>query len=106
MNLCDNPTEVSVGSAWLEDHEVPRVPIIVTANDLSTMYAPLLRDGRMDKFYWEPDAGELAEASSRAVCGTDDRDGMRGRTRVLKKSAGDGGRRDGDREMGLVMADG
>ncbi len=31
-----------------------RVPIIVTGNDFSTLYAPLIRDGRMEKFYWEP----------------------------------------------------
>lgn len=39
-----------------------RVPIIVTGNDLSTLYAPLLRDGRMDKFLWEPTAEDKAEA--------------------------------------------
>jgi ribulose bisphosphate carboxylase small subunit len=27
----------------------------VTGNDFSTLYAPLIRDGRMEKFYWEPD---------------------------------------------------
>jgi hypothetical protein len=32
----------------------PRVPIIVTGNDFSTLYAPLIRDGRMEKFYWAP----------------------------------------------------
>lgn len=37
-----------------------RVPIIVTGNDLSTLYAPLLRDGRMDKFLWAPDAADKA----------------------------------------------
>eukprot|EP00667_Euglena_gracilis_P006982 EG_transcript_7045 len=37
-----------------------RVPIIVTANDLSRVYAPLLRDGRMEKWYWEPTAEEKA----------------------------------------------
>ncbi len=52
MNLCDNPTRVSVGQAWREADIVKRVPIIVTGNDLSTIWAPLLRDGRMDKFYW------------------------------------------------------
>jgi len=26
----------------------------VTGNDLSTLFAPLIRDGRMDKFYYEP----------------------------------------------------
>ena len=33
---------------------IRRVPIIVTGNDLSTLFAPLIRDGRMSKFYWEP----------------------------------------------------
>jgi hypothetical protein len=26
----------------------------LTGNDLSTLYAPLVRDGRMEKFYWVP----------------------------------------------------
>ena len=34
--------------------ENPRVPIIVTGNDFSTLYAPLIRDGSMEKFYWAP----------------------------------------------------
>ncbi|VAH92404.1 unnamed protein product [Triticum turgidum subsp. durum] len=34
--------------------ENPRVPIVVTGNDFSTLYAPLIRDGRMEKFYWAP----------------------------------------------------
>ncbi|WP_353836015.1 hypothetical protein, partial [Acinetobacter baumannii] len=34
--------------------ENARVPIIVTGNDFSTLYAPLIRDGRMEKFYWAP----------------------------------------------------
>ena len=25
-----------------------------TGNDFSTLYAPLIRDGRMEKFYWAP----------------------------------------------------
>lgn len=32
----------------------PRVPIVATGNDFSTLYAPLIRDGRMEKFYWSP----------------------------------------------------
>ncbi|KAG6555145.1 hypothetical protein Mapa_003180 [Marchantia paleacea] len=54
MNLCDNPTRVSVGQEWREADIVKRVPIIVTGNDFSTLWAPLIRDGRMDKFYWQP----------------------------------------------------
>ena len=30
------------------------MPIIATGNDFSTLYAPLIRDGRMEKFYWSP----------------------------------------------------
>ena len=35
------------------------MPIIVTGNDLSTLFAPLVRDGRMAKFYWEPSRSDL-----------------------------------------------
>ena len=36
-----------------------RVPIIVTGNDLSKIFAPLVRDGRMAKFYWQPSRTDL-----------------------------------------------
>lgn len=52
MNLSDNPTRVSIGQDWREGDVINRIPIIVTGNDFSTIYAPLIRDGRMDKFYW------------------------------------------------------
>mmetsp|Transcript_22248 Transcript_22248/g.37262 ORF Transcript_22248/g.37262 Transcript_22248/m.37262 type:complete len:439 (-) Transcript_22248:185-1501(-) len=52
MNICDSPTNVQMGDYLHRD--CPRVPIIVTGNDFSTVYAPLVRDGRMDKFYWQP----------------------------------------------------
>ncbi|KAL3835444.1 hypothetical protein ACJIZ3_010180 [Penstemon smallii] len=54
MNIADNPTRVSIGQVWRESDITNRVPIIVTGNDLSTIYAPLIRDGRMDKFFWQP----------------------------------------------------
>lgn len=52
MNLADNPTRVSIGQKWRESDITNRVPIIATGNDFSTLYAPLIRDGRMEKFYW------------------------------------------------------
>jgi len=55
MNLCDHPTRVSIGQDWMADDIIRRIPIIVTGNDFGTMYAPLLRDGRMEKFYWKPE---------------------------------------------------
>lgn len=30
------------------------MPVVATGNDFSTLYAPLIRDGRMEKFYWSP----------------------------------------------------
>ena len=52
MNLSDNPTRVSVGQDWRESDVTNRIPVIFTGNDFSTIYAPLIRDGRMEKFYW------------------------------------------------------
>ncbi|KAJ9178880.1 hypothetical protein P3X46_010727 [Hevea brasiliensis] len=59
MNLSDNPTRVSIGQDWRESDVTNRVPIIVTGNDFSTIYAPLIRDGRMEKFYWQPDREDI-----------------------------------------------
>jgi hypothetical protein len=53
MNLADNPTNVQLPGVYVKE-EIPRVPIICTGNDFSTLYAPLIRDGRMEKFYWSP----------------------------------------------------
>ncbi|KAG8066528.1 hypothetical protein GUJ93_ZPchr0004g39449 [Zizania palustris] len=59
MNLVDNPTRVSIGQTWRESDVTHRVPIIVTGNDFSTLYAPLIRDGRMEKYYWQPDSEDI-----------------------------------------------
>jgi len=53
MNIADNPTDVQLPGSY-DSNPIRRVPIIVTGNDFSTLYAPLIRDGRMEKFYWEP----------------------------------------------------
>ena len=54
MNIADNPTDVQLPGSY-DSTPLHRVPIIVTGNDFSTLYAPVIRDGRMEKFYWEPD---------------------------------------------------
>lgn len=54
MNIADNPTNVQLPGSY-DAEPVQRIPIIVTGNDFSTLYAPLVRDGRMEKFFWEPD---------------------------------------------------
>lgn len=53
MNIADNPTNVQLPGVY-NTEEIPRVPVICTGNDFSTLYAPLIRDGRMEKFYWAP----------------------------------------------------
>jgi ribulose bisphosphate carboxylase small subunit len=53
MNIADNPTNVQLPGNY-NNEPTRRVPIIVTGNDFSTLYAPLVRDGRMEKYYWEP----------------------------------------------------
>jgi ribulose bisphosphate carboxylase small subunit len=57
MNIADNPTNVQLPGSY-DETPLHRVPIIVTGNDFSTLYAPLIRDGRMEKFYWEPDRSD------------------------------------------------
>lgn len=54
MNIADNPTNVQLPGSY-EIEPIQRIPIVVTGNDLGTLYAPLTRDGRMEKFFWEPD---------------------------------------------------
>jgi len=53
MNIADNPTNVQLPGVY-KNEEIPRVPIVCTGNDFSTLYAPLIRDGRMEKYYWNP----------------------------------------------------
>ena len=54
MNIADTPTNVQLPGSY-DDKPIQRVPIIVTGNDFTTLYEPLVRDGRMEKFYWQPD---------------------------------------------------
>jgi ribulose bisphosphate carboxylase small subunit len=57
MNIADNPTNVQLPGSY-DSEPIQRIPIVVTGNDLGTLYAPLTRDGRMDKFFWEPDRAD------------------------------------------------
>jgi len=54
MHLVDYPNSV-------EGHETERVPIIVTGNDFTKLYAPLMRAGRMTAFEWIPSLDERVE---------------------------------------------
>ena len=57
MNIADRPTDVQLPGSY-DATPLHRVPILVTGNDFSTLYAPLIRDGRMEKFYWQPDKND------------------------------------------------
>ncbi len=57
MNIADDPTNVQLPGSY-DDKPLNRIPIIVTGNDFSTLYGPLVRDGRMDKFLWDPDRND------------------------------------------------
>ncbi|AGY59082.1 AAA family ATPase [Gloeobacter kilaueensis] len=59
MAIADNPTNVQLPGSY-DAKPLPRIPIVVTGNDFSKLYAPLTREGRMDKFYWEPTPAELS----------------------------------------------
>ena len=54
MHLVDYPTQV-------EGKDTLRVPIIITGNDFTKLYGPLVRAGRMESFEWIPTDDERAE---------------------------------------------
>lgn len=55
MHLADYPTQV-------EGQATRRVPIILTGNDFTRLYAPLRRPGRMRIFTWQMEFHERAQA--------------------------------------------
>jgi SpoVK/Ycf46/Vps4 family AAA+-type ATPase len=51
MHITDYPTVV-------DNRDTPRIPIILTGNDFTKLYAPLIRAGRMVSFEWIPTIDE------------------------------------------------
>ena len=68
MHLCDDPTVI-------DQTRVHPVPIIVTGNDFSVLYGPLLRHGRADLFEWVPSEEERMVVVKRILgeCGLSDK---------------------------------
>ena len=60
MHLADSPTQEA-------DRTLRRVPVFVTGNDLSKVYAPLRRPGRMRPFFWLPTEAERQEIVERIM---------------------------------------
>lgn len=57
MHLVDYPTSV-------EGKETLRIPIVITGNDFTKLYEPLVRAGRMTAFEWLPNQEERIEIVS------------------------------------------
>jgi SpoVK/Ycf46/Vps4 family AAA+-type ATPase len=57
MHLVDYPTSV-------ENKETLRIPIVITGNDFTKLYEPLVRAGRMTAFEWIPNIDERVEIVS------------------------------------------
>jgi hypothetical protein len=57
MHLVDYPNSV-------EGQDTYRVPIVMTGNDFSRLYEPLMRAGRMNAFEWSPNFEERIELIS------------------------------------------
>jgi SpoVK/Ycf46/Vps4 family AAA+-type ATPase len=62
MHLADSPQEAA-------GKTLRRVPVFITGNDLSKVYPPLRRPGRMRAFPWLPTAGERSAIVSEIVGG-------------------------------------
>jgi hypothetical protein len=58
MHFVDYPTKV-------EGQDTKRVPIIITGNDFTRLYEPLVRAGRMTSFLWKPNIEEKIEIAAR-----------------------------------------
>lgn len=54
MHLADFPHDV-------DGRKVKRVPVVVTGNDFTKLYGPLVRPGRMRSFPWQPTSAEKAD---------------------------------------------
>jgi len=66
MQICDRPyrdlvAHNEIGAEYRIIEDIPRVPILVSANDLTSTYAPLWREGRMAKFYYQPTRTDKVE---------------------------------------------
>lgn len=85
MNLADDPEHVS-GQA------VRRTPIVATANDLSVMYSPLTRFGRMDVFTWDPAVRDRVEIVRRIFQEADLSDAQAQRLATLQERGAAGKR--------------
>lgn len=70
MHLADSPTRVG-------DDELRRIPVFVTGNDLTKIYPPLRRPGRLRPLTWIPTDEERYQTVTAILDGTADDEGVR-----------------------------
>ena len=63
IDLADNPYEIIIheDGESRQKYETCRIPIIVTLNDVTKMYEPLMRNGRTRLFPWTPGKEEIEQ---------------------------------------------
>lgn len=71
IDFADNPYLISSYDADdnLQEYSTSRIPIIVTLNDETKMYEPLMRNGRTAIFPWVPEPEEISEILNRIFNG-------------------------------------
>lgn len=63
IDFADNPYRIYTYDDFdrAQEHQTSRIPIIVTLNDETKMYEPLMRNGRTTIFPWIPNEDEIAK---------------------------------------------
>lgn len=71
IDFADNPYLISAydNDDNLQEYSTGRIPIIVTLNDETKMYEPLMRNGRTTIFPWIPQPEEIADILNRIFNG-------------------------------------
>lgn len=71
IDFADNPYLLSIydDDGNLQEYSTSRIPIIVTLNDETKMYEPLMRNGRTTIFPWVPKPDEISDILDRIFNG-------------------------------------
>ena len=74
IDFADSPYQVSVydEDECMQKYTTSRVPLIVTLNDETKMYEPLMRNGRTTVFPWIPKPEEISHVLDRIFGGSFD----------------------------------
>lgn len=62
IDLADNPYELKISDedGHMQHYDMCRIPLIITLNDETKMYEPLMRNGRTKVFPWLPNEEEVS----------------------------------------------